>query len=66
MVMICVHTRFHLPCSNGSLVIAIKPKTKYKTSCSYHVIVLHSAPNQTNPVLNGSCIFFENHFNTLD
>jgi hypothetical protein len=29
MVVICLHTKFHMPSSNGSLVIATKPKTKY-------------------------------------
>jgi len=28
--MICFHTKFHMPSSDGSLVIAIKPKTKFR------------------------------------
>jgi hypothetical protein len=28
--MLCIHTKFHTPSSNGSYVTAIKPKTKYK------------------------------------
>jgi hypothetical protein len=30
VVMIYCHTKFHMPNSYGSLVIAIKPKTKYR------------------------------------
>jgi len=29
MVMICLHAKFHKSSSNGSKVVAIKPKTKY-------------------------------------
>jgi hypothetical protein len=28
--MTCVHTKFQMPSCNGSLVIAIKPKSKYR------------------------------------
>jgi hypothetical protein len=30
MCVICFHTKTQMPTSYGSLVIAIKPKTKYK------------------------------------
>lgn len=33
VVMICIHIKFHMPLSNGSLVIAIKPWIKHSCSC---------------------------------
>jgi hypothetical protein len=28
--MICLHTKFHVPNSNNLLIVAIKPKVKYR------------------------------------
>jgi len=39
LIMVCVHTKFHMPSSNSSLVIAIKPRTKYR--CRAAGISLH-------------------------
>jgi len=36
MVMMCIHTKFHIPDSNGSLVTAIKLKYKYR----FHAAIL--------------------------
>jgi len=37
--MICLHTKLHMPRTNGSLVITIKLETNTETSCSCHVVV---------------------------
>jgi hypothetical protein len=30
MIVMCLHTKFHMPVSSEPLVIAVKPKTKYR------------------------------------
>jgi hypothetical protein len=53
--MIYHYTKCHISSSNGSLVIAIKPKAKYTIHNSIHFVVLHCTGNY----LNKSCIVFE-------
>jgi hypothetical protein len=56
LFMTCVHTRFQMPRSIGSSVIAIKLKAKYKfhaaAMLSFHIL-------QKKKDLSKSCIFFE-------
>jgi hypothetical protein len=51
MVMIHLHSKFHMPVSSGSLVVAMKPKTKLdlvqnychtRTSFHYHILSVAS------------------------
>jgi len=52
MFITYLKTKFHIPSSNGPLVINAKLKVKWKCSHSCHT-VLHSAKNY----LNKSCLF---------
>jgi len=53
--MIYLHTKFHIPGTNGSLSITIKHKRSIQTSHSSHVVVSHS----TEDYFNNSCTLFE-------
>jgi hypothetical protein len=52
--IVCLHTTFHTPNFNGSVVVAIRQKSKY-ISCSRRLVVLHF----TGKKLNRNCTFFQ-------
>jgi len=45
MLVICLRTKRQILGTNGSLVTAVKLKTKLKFSHGHHVVVLHSTKN---------------------
>jgi len=47
MDMICLHNKFHMPSSNGPLVIATKPKTE----CMFHAAAMVFYDVQTTTLI---------------
>jgi hypothetical protein len=56
MCIIYLHTKFHMSNSSGSLVIAIKPKTKHIFDATF---ILLSEILQKYEYINKSCVFFQ-------
>lgn len=52
--MLHPHTKFHIPRPDGSLVIAINPKARYRFRAHIVNVTLHSKKR-----LNKSCVLFE-------
>jgi len=61
MVMICLHAKFHIPSSSGSLVTSIKPKAKYRID-SASILLFYIFRKKK---LNKSFMFFEDLFSYI-
>jgi len=57
MFMICLHTKFYMPYTKGSLFYAVKPKTKsiFRTAAMLVFYIIKTK------CLNGSCILVWRH-----
>jgi len=65
MVIICLHTKFHKPSSDCSLVTAIKPKTMHSSYRSHVVKHTFYKRSALTIVAYFSRIYYQHNFSTL-